>query len=105
MPEATDVVKVERLLLELYAKKQWLDIMITSLEHAMESPDYQFIHGLETFFGKINPGLPKVDLRPQQQARLVRLAKNVARRRQRGPQKDTVGRPPPKNPSKSARRV
>lgn len=103
MPEATDVVKVERLLRELYAKKQWLDVMITSLEHAMESPDYQFIHGLESFFGKTNPGVPKVDLRPQQQARLVQLASKVARRRRRGRQKETAGRPPPKNSPKNGR--
>lgn len=102
MPGATDIVKVERLLRELYAKKQWLDVMIVSLEHAMESPDYQFIHGLESFFGKTNPGVPKVDLRPQQQARLVQLASKVARR-QRGRQKETAGRPPPKNSPKNGR--
>lgn len=105
MPGAIDSVKVERLLRELYTKKQWLDVMIVSLEHAMESPDYQFIHGLESFFSKINSGIPKVDLRPQQQIRLIQLARDVVRRRRRHRQKETAGRPPPKNSPKNGRRV
>ena len=52
MPEATDIVKVERLLQELYAKKQW---------QSSKSSWLRFIPSLETSFIERPRSLQKTD--------------------------------------------
>ena len=82
MRGVADPVKLERVLKELYAKKEWLDTMIASLEVAVKSPHYQFIQRVDQAFGNGSTGVrPRVDIRWQQQTRLAELAAEIGRGR------------------------
>ena len=81
MSGAADPVKLAQLVEELYTKKYWLDKVISSLEAAVDSPDYRLIAALSDAFEKGSKSVPKVDLHALQQSRIKHLAAAVSRRR------------------------
>ena len=81
MSGAADPVKLAQLVEELYAKKQWLDKVISSLEAAVDSPDYRLIAALSDAFENGGKSIPKVDLHALQQGKIENLAAAVSRRR------------------------
>lgn len=81
MSGAADPVKLAELVEELYEKKQWLDRVISSLEAAIESPDYRLIAALSETFENGSKSVPKVDLHALHQSKLEHLAAAVSRRR------------------------
>jgi hypothetical protein len=84
MHGAADIVKLERLLNELYTKKRWLDSVIEGLEAAVGSPDYQLIEGvMEAFEEDGQEAAPRADLAHHRRTRLVQLADQVGKRRRR----------------------
>ncbi len=81
MSGAADPVKLAQLVEELYVKKQWLDRVISSLEAAVDSPDYRLIAALSDAFENGSKSVPKVDLHALQQGKIEHLAAAVSRRR------------------------
>ena len=95
MSGAADPVKLAQLVEELYAKKQWLDRVISSLEAAVNSPDYRLIAALSDAFESGSKSVPKVDLHALQQSKLEHLAAAVSRRRNGKGKRGQVDAPPP----------
>ena len=78
MEGVADPIKLERVLKDLYAKKQWLNTMISSLDTAVESPHYRLIQRVSQSLSNGDGAKPKVDMRRQQRVRLAQLATQVA---------------------------
>jgi hypothetical protein len=79
MPKGKSRTKLDQLLKHLYHKKQWLDIMIASLESATRSPEHQLILSVTQAVAQSSLRKPTVDLDHQQKLRLARLANQVRR--------------------------
>jgi type II secretory pathway component HofQ len=81
MPSTADPVKLGQLVEDLYAKKKWLDRVITSLESAIDSPDYRLIAALTDAFERAEKGAEKIDFQQLQHGRIEKLAADVSRRK------------------------
>jgi phage terminase small subunit len=86
---------VNALLKELHEKKRWLDMMISGLEAAVESPEHRLIELAKETFEERQEASPRVDLERDGKAALATLARTVgstpqARRRRSRPANQAV---------------
>jgi hypothetical protein len=68
---------VDSLLKELHEKKRWLDMMISGLEAAVDSPEHRLIELAEKTFEENAAKAPRVDLENEGKTALTMLASSV----------------------------